>query len=61
MGNCGTKPKTKEGPEPVPEPVTQQELKVEPQENTPKSSDDKSLRAFLIEVVAFSLKLHSSF
>jgi len=62
MGNCGSNPKTSEGPEPVsmpepaPVPVTE-EVKVGAIEETPVE-DNKSLNTLLNEVICFSLKIN---
>lgn len=64
MGNCGSNPKTNEGPEAVPEPVIE-EVKVEQKESseanvetklkdqTPNDSEIKSLGTLLNEVLHF--------
>ncbi|KAK7368758.1 hypothetical protein VNO80_10788 [Phaseolus coccineus] len=60
MGNCGSNPKTDEGPLDMPEPVTE-DIKVQQKENEPNietnkeetlnDSDNKSLRNLLDEKV----------
>lgn len=73
MGNCGSAPKTNEGPEPVPEPVTEV-VKVElestavdanvetktAEKETP-NEDNKSLSTLLNTVRSFSFKNHTQY
>lgn len=75
MGNCGSNPKTKEGPEPVPEPVTvNEEVKVEQQgkeittdpnvgtkTEEAHNEDNKSLGSLLNEVIEKLIKLNILF
>lgn len=55
MGNCGSNPKTNEGPESVPLPVP--EVKVEHAVEETLSEENKSLNTLLNEVRFFSYKI----